>query len=211
MFADCGVPYEGKWCSGDTFAFPSAHTSHVMRRMEAWGYLCVPFGPRFTVDIWQEVSAAGKGWRFYPLDPRPDALALYSRCTPDTAPTPSNSLSISAASSSSTACPVPETSTTTSNTIPATSQDAKQTSKHRKKKRPPKNPSNTIKPKIEIKMAPHKPRKSAPIEYTMDEEDMIVYDGEDEPELNPDNVKKYGKISYKEELVVTAANRSYFL
>ncbi|GFW95512.1 hypothetical protein TNCV_1722131 [Trichonephila clavipes] len=66
--------------------------------------------------------------------------------------------------------------TTTSNTIPATSQDAKQTSKPRRKKRPLKNTSNTIKPKIEIKMAPHKPRKSARVEYTTDEEDMIVYD-----------------------------------
>ncbi|GFW25558.1 hypothetical protein TNCV_1308191 [Trichonephila clavipes] len=63
-----------------------------------------------------------------------------------------------------------------SNTIPATSQDANQTSKPRRKKRPPKNQSNTIKPKIEIKMAPHRPRKSGPTEYTTDEEDMIIYD-----------------------------------
>ncbi|GFU45941.1 RNA-directed DNA polymerase from mobile element jockey [Trichonephila clavipes] len=28
------------------------------------------------------VSAADKGWRVYPLDPRPDAVALYSACTP---------------------------------------------------------------------------------------------------------------------------------
>ncbi|GFV47957.1 hypothetical protein TNCV_1994411 [Trichonephila clavipes] len=97
----------------------------------------------------------------------------------DTAPATSNSLSISAASSSSTACSVLETTTTTSNTIPATSQDTNQTSKPRRKKRPPKNQSNTIKPKIEIKMASHRPRKSAPTEYTTDEEDMIVYDVED--------------------------------
>ncbi|GFX58438.1 uncharacterized protein TNCV_320201 [Trichonephila clavipes] len=90
----------------------------------------------------------------------------------DTVPTASNSLSISAASSSSTACSVLETT----NTIPATSQDANQTSKPRRKKRPPKNQSNTIKPKIEIKMAPHRPRKSEPTEYTTDEEDMIMYD-----------------------------------
>ncbi|GFS61451.1 hypothetical protein TNCV_4311811 [Trichonephila clavipes] len=77
----------------------------------------------------------------------------------NTAPITSNSLSISAASSSSTACPVLETSSATSNTIPTTSQDAKQTSKPRRKKRPPKNPSNTKKPKIEIKIAPHKPGK----------------------------------------------------
>ncbi|GFX29885.1 hypothetical protein TNCV_4750131 [Trichonephila clavipes] len=85
----------------------------------------------------------------------------------DNSPAVSNSLSIPAASSSfpvlmfipSPACPVLETTTTTSNTIPATSQGAKQTSKPRRKKRPPKNTSNTIKLKIEIKMASHKPRK----------------------------------------------------
>ncbi|GFW44206.1 zinc finger protein 112 [Trichonephila clavipes] len=91
----------------------------------------------------------------------------------DTTPTISNSLSISAASSSSTACPVLET---TSNTISAASQEAKQTSKPRTKKRPPKNTSNTIKPKIDIKMAPYKP---APAEYSTDEEEMIVYDEEE--------------------------------
>ncbi|GFV30677.1 uncharacterized protein TNCV_3931991 [Trichonephila clavipes] len=94
----------------------------------------------------------------------------------DTAPTTSNSLSIYAASSSSTACSVLETTTTTSNTILAISQDTTHTSKPRRKKRPPKNQSNTIKPKIEIKTAPHRPRKPAPTEYSTDEEDMIVYD-----------------------------------
>ncbi|GFU90497.1 uncharacterized protein TNCV_2574301 [Trichonephila clavipes] len=95
----------------------------------------------------------------------------------DTAPTTSNSLSISAASSSSTACSVLETTTTTSNTILAISQDTTHTSKpYRKKRRPPKNQSNTIKPKIEIKTAPHSTRKPAPTEYSTDEEDMIVYD-----------------------------------
>ncbi|GFT40735.1 uncharacterized protein TNCV_4042261 [Trichonephila clavipes] len=94
----------------------------------------------------------------------------------DTAPAISNSLSISAASSSSTACSVLETTTTISDSIPVTSQDANQTSKPRRKKRPPKNQSNTIKPKIEIKTAPHRPRKSGPTEYTTDEEDMIIYD-----------------------------------
>ncbi|GFU08288.1 hypothetical protein TNCV_932001 [Trichonephila clavipes] len=103
----------------------------------------------------------------------------------DTVPTPSDNLCISAASSSSSACPLLETTTTTSNTINATSQEAKETSKHRRKKRPPKNTSNTIKSKIEIKMASHRSRKSASIEYTTDEEDMKVYDEEDEPELNP--------------------------
>ncbi|GFU96252.1 uncharacterized protein TNCV_3370151 [Trichonephila clavipes] len=94
----------------------------------------------------------------------------------DTALTTFNSLSISAASSSTTACSVLETTTTISSAIPATSQDANQTSKPRRKKRPPKNQSNTIKPKIEIKTAPHRPRKSGPTECTTDEEDMIIYD-----------------------------------
>ncbi|GFW72898.1 uncharacterized protein TNCV_830251 [Trichonephila clavipes] len=97
----------------------------------------------------------------------------------DTAPTTSNnSLSISAASSSSTACSVLETTTTISDSIPTTSQDTTQTSKPCRKKRPPKNQSNTIKPKIDIKTAPHRPRKSGPTEYTTDEEDMIIYDVE---------------------------------
>ncbi|GFU08320.1 uncharacterized protein TNCV_932271 [Trichonephila clavipes] len=103
----------------------------------------------------------------------------------DTVPTPSDNFCISAASSSSSACPVLETITTTSKTISATSQEAKETSKHRRKKRPPKNKSNTIKPKIEIKMASHRSRKSASIEYTTDEEDMIVYDVGNESDLNP--------------------------
>ncbi|GFU90517.1 hypothetical protein TNCV_2574501 [Trichonephila clavipes] len=114
----------------------------------------------------------------------------------DTAPTTSNSLSISAASFSSTACSVLETTTTTSDTIPAISQDTTQTSKPHGKKRPPKNQSNTIKPKIENKTAPHRPRKPAPTEYSTDEEDMIVYDVDDDPELNPKCV-----ISYKGEIV----------
>ncbi|GFW48934.1 hypothetical protein TNCV_3901321 [Trichonephila clavipes] len=95
----------------------------------------------------------------------------------DTVSTTSDNLSISTTSPSSfTACSVFETTTTVSNTMPATSQDTSQTSKPCRKKRPPKNQSNTIKPKIEIKMAPHRPRKSAPTEYTTDEEDMIIYD-----------------------------------
>ncbi|GFV45251.1 hypothetical protein TNCV_2496091 [Trichonephila clavipes] len=69
----------------------------------------------------------------------------------DTVSTASDNLSISTASSSSTTSSVLETTTTTSNIIPATSQDTTQTSKPRRKKCPPKNQSNTIKPKIEIK------------------------------------------------------------
>ncbi|GFT06490.1 uncharacterized protein TNCV_3356211 [Trichonephila clavipes] len=76
------------------------------------------------------------------------------------------------------ACPV-KTTITTSNNIPSTSQDVKQISKPRKKKCPPKNTSNSIKQKIEIKMAPHKSRKPAPVEYITNEENMIVYDIEE--------------------------------
>ncbi|GFV02320.1 RNase H domain-containing protein [Trichonephila clavipes] len=65
----------------------------------------------------------------------------------DITPTTSNSLSTSSASSSNTvsmftplpACPVLQTTTTTSNTTPSISEDAKLSSKFRKKKRPPKN------------------------------------------------------------------------
>ncbi|GFS55689.1 putative RNA-directed DNA polymerase from transposon BS [Trichonephila clavipes] len=46
------------------------------------------------------------------------------------------------------------------------------------------------KPEIEIKMAPHRPRKAAPIEYATEEEDMIIYDAEEE-ELQPDPTVKF--------------------
>ncbi|GFT51124.1 hypothetical protein TNCV_4817251 [Trichonephila clavipes] len=85
--------------------------------------------------------------------------------------------------------------------MPAASQDANQTSKPRRKKRPPKNQSNTIKPKIEIKTAPHRPRKSGPTEYTTDEEDMIIYDVEDEPEPNPQYILNMNGFTYKGEMV----------
>ncbi|GFX43825.1 hypothetical protein TNCV_4111041 [Trichonephila clavipes] len=39
-------------------------------------------------------------------------------------------------------------------------------------------------------MAPHKPRKSAPTEYTTDDEDMLMYEGEEE-ELEPDPTDKF--------------------
>ncbi|GFT32469.1 hypothetical protein TNCV_4484671 [Trichonephila clavipes] len=34
------------------------------------------------LHVFSGVSAADKGWRVYPLDPRPDAVASYSGCTP---------------------------------------------------------------------------------------------------------------------------------
>ncbi|GFV27720.1 uncharacterized protein TNCV_4169421 [Trichonephila clavipes] len=43
-----------------------------------WWYLSSVFQKRHCC----RVSAADKGWRVYPLDPRPDAVVLYSGCTP---------------------------------------------------------------------------------------------------------------------------------
>ncbi|GFX33424.1 uncharacterized protein TNCV_4122581 [Trichonephila clavipes] len=94
-----------------------------------------------------------------------------------------------------------QTTTSTSNAIPATSQDAKETSKPRRRKRPPKNTSNTIKPKIVIKMVPHKPRKSASIEYRTDDKDMIVYDVEYHIAPNPNSAINISGVSYKGVLV----------
>ncbi|GFX00123.1 uncharacterized protein TNCV_296121 [Trichonephila clavipes] len=109
----------------------------------------------------------------------------------DTAPTISDSLFISGVSSSSTACPLLQTTTTSSNTIPPTSQDAKITSKPLEK-RPPKNICYTIKPKINIKMAPHKSRKLSSVEYTTDEEDIMIYDIYIEEEVK--STKSIGKM-----------------
>ncbi|GFU13110.1 uncharacterized protein TNCV_1445301 [Trichonephila clavipes] len=66
----------------NTVGFPPACLPCVASRKEengALGILCVSFGPRFTVD---GVSAADKVCRVYPLDPCPDAVALYSGGTP---------------------------------------------------------------------------------------------------------------------------------
>ncbi|GFY04649.1 uncharacterized protein TNCV_419051 [Trichonephila clavipes] len=79
--------------------------------------------------------------------------------------------------------PLPESVPTTSNSehsiAPENPQCVKQNSRNRRKC------PKVQKPEIEIKMAPHRPRKSAPIEYATDEEDMITYDVEEE-ELEPD-------------------------
>ncbi|GFW75347.1 putative RNA-directed DNA polymerase from transposon BS [Trichonephila clavipes] len=91
----------------------------------------------------------------------------------DTATTTSNNLSTSAAFSSSNkalsssnvsmftplpaeTCPAVETETSITNTIPFTSQDAKQTSKSRKKK----HSKRSITSKIDIQLTPHKPKKA---------------------------------------------------
>ncbi|GFT15529.1 hypothetical protein TNCV_3265301 [Trichonephila clavipes] len=54
--------------------------------------------------------------------------------------------------------------------------------KEKTKTRDRKRKKELLKNIIDIKMAQHRPRKSAPVEYTADEEDMIVYDVEDELE-----------------------------
>ncbi|GFU10225.1 hypothetical protein TNCV_3449981 [Trichonephila clavipes] len=52
---------------------------------------CLPWSDTLTTGLPQPlpqgvdhlwVSAADKGCRVYPLDPRPDAAALYSACSP---------------------------------------------------------------------------------------------------------------------------------
>ncbi|GFX44332.1 hypothetical protein TNCV_1097721 [Trichonephila clavipes] len=55
----------------------------------------------------------------------------------------------------------------------------KQNSKNRRKR------TKVQKPEIEIKMPKHKPKGSAPTEYTTDDEDMLMYDVEDELESDP--------------------------
>ncbi|GFV15245.1 hypothetical protein TNCV_3031961 [Trichonephila clavipes] len=52
------------------------------------------------------------------------------------------------------------------------------------------------KPEIEIKMAPHKPSKSAPTEYAAEEEDMTIYAME-ENEFEPISADKYVMMEYK--------------
>ncbi|GFX11918.1 uncharacterized protein TNCV_2997021 [Trichonephila clavipes] len=44
-----------------------------------WWYLSLVSPERHCC----RVSAEDKGWRVYPLDPHPDAVSLYSGCTPD--------------------------------------------------------------------------------------------------------------------------------
>ncbi|GFT74366.1 hypothetical protein TNCV_539211 [Trichonephila clavipes] len=70
--------------------------------------------------------------------------------------------------------PLPESVPTTSNSehsnVPEIPQCVKRNSRNRRKC------PKVQKPEIEIKMAPHRRRKSAPTEYATDEEDMITYD-----------------------------------
>ncbi|GFU69673.1 uncharacterized protein TNCV_4965801 [Trichonephila clavipes] len=82
-------------------------------------------------------------------------------------------------------------------------QDAKKNSqkaRSRKRKRITEKMKEAI---IDIKMNPHRPKKPASDESTTDEEEMIVYDVEDEIESNPDYVKENGKTYYKGQLLLT--------
>ncbi|GFV16696.1 hypothetical protein TNCV_4418831 [Trichonephila clavipes] len=63
-------------------------------------------------------------------------------------------------------------------------QNVKQNSKNRRKR------TEVQKPKIEIKMAPHKTIKSAAVEYSTDGEDMIVYDVEND-EVKPNTAAEF--------------------
>ncbi|GFU85551.1 hypothetical protein TNCV_761711 [Trichonephila clavipes] len=84
--------------------------------------------------------------------------------------------------------PLPHSAATTSNSEPSDvskiPKNAKQNSRNRRKR------TKIQKPQIEIKMAAHKPRKSAPMEYTTDDEDMLMYDVKEE-ELEPDPTEKF--------------------
>ncbi|GFU51681.1 hypothetical protein TNCV_83071 [Trichonephila clavipes] len=79
--------------------------------------------------------------------------------------------------------PLSESATTTPNSeLSNTSkvpQNVKQNSKYRRKAQ---------KAEIKIKMAKHKPRKSGPTEYTTDDEDMLMYDVEEEHESDPADI-----------------------
>ncbi|GFT76634.1 uncharacterized protein TNCV_3646441 [Trichonephila clavipes] len=114
----------------------------------------------------------------------------------DTTPTTSNSLSISAASSSSqSVIPPPSDSYKV--------QDAKKLAKARSRKRKKELLKKMKEAIVDIKMNPHRPKKPASDESTSDEEEMIVYDVEDEIESNPDYVKENGKTYYKGQLLLT--------
>ncbi|GFT51143.1 putative RNA-directed DNA polymerase from transposon BS [Trichonephila clavipes] len=81
----------------------------------------------------------------------------------------------------------------------SSTQNLKKKSKFRDRKR-----KKVLKSIIDIKMAQHRPSKPAPVEYSTDEEDMIVYDvDEDAIESNPDYVRKDGKTFFKGSLPLT--------
>ncbi|GFT64914.1 uncharacterized protein TNCV_274561 [Trichonephila clavipes] len=87
-----------------------------------------------------------------------------------------------------------------SDTLLSTTKFEKKKSKFRDRKRK----EEVLKSIIDIKMAQHRPSKPAPVEYSTDEEDMIVYDvDEDAIESNPDYVRKDGKTFFKRSLLLT--------
>ncbi|GFW74976.1 uncharacterized protein TNCV_2678441 [Trichonephila clavipes] len=80
MFAVCGVPEGRKWWPENTFGpcFAVDRGAGVSPLLSiGWWYLSSISPKRHCC----RVSAADKGCRVYPLDPRPDAVALYSGCT----------------------------------------------------------------------------------------------------------------------------------
>ncbi|GFV70100.1 hypothetical protein TNCV_3714771 [Trichonephila clavipes] len=89
--------------------------------------------------------------------------------------------------------------TSDSNTV----QDAKKLAKARSRKKKKELLKKMKEAIIDIKMYPQRPKKPASDEYTTDEEEMIVYDVEDEIETNPDYVKENVKTYYKGELLLT--------
>ncbi|GFT09376.1 uncharacterized protein TNCV_5062421 [Trichonephila clavipes] len=84
--------------------------------------------------------------------------------------------------------PLPESVPTTSNSehsnAPEIPKCVKRNSRNRRKR------PKVQKAEIEIKIAPHRPRKSAPTELTADDEDMIMYDVQAE-ELEPNPEDKF--------------------
>ncbi|GFV53260.1 hypothetical protein TNCV_1644921 [Trichonephila clavipes] len=106
-----------------------------------------------------------------------------------------SSSSIIPTSSSQSVIPPPSDS----NTV----QDAKKLAKARSRKRKKELLKKMKEAIIDIKMNPHRPKKPASDESTTDEEEMIVYDVEDEIESNPDYVKENGKTYYKGQLLLT--------
>ncbi|GFU05699.1 hypothetical protein TNCV_1004971 [Trichonephila clavipes] len=73
---------------------------------------------------------------------------------------------------------VPTISNSEHSNTPEIPQCVKRNSRNRRKR------PKVQKPETEIKMAPHRPRKSAPTEYATDEEDTITYDVKEEEHVS---------------------------
>ncbi|GFV56202.1 transposable element Tcb2 transposase [Trichonephila clavipes] len=107
------------------------------------------------------------------------ASTLSAETHPLTTPDKFNALSTETLPES-----VPSTSNSEPSNVPEIPQCVKRNSRN-ERKRP-----KVQKPEIEIKMAPHRPRKSAPTQLKTDDEDMITYEVEEE-ELEQDPPNKY--------------------